>query len=173
MHGFRKWNLYRNRETFLEACTSVIPDSLESRCEQLSILDTNQSDEICGGETARLDCPWKSQLQVGPQTHLRSLQTQVHVLRQGEGNQMQSWHPLHQKTTSHSELIFFFFLFQTIESMDQLFEVSFSTLAESGKPMSRYELALPRVPLPRNKVYMHKSDVLYKWLKNLWSLVFH
>ena len=51
--------------------------------------------------------------------------------------------------------------------MDQLFEVSFSTLAESGKPMSRYELALPRVPLPRNKVYMHKSDVLYKWLKNL------
>jgi len=61
----------------------------------------------------------------------------------------------------------FMYFVKTIESMDQLFEVSFSTLAESGKPMSRYELALPRVPLPRNKVYMHKSDVLHKWLKNL------
>ena len=31
----------------------------------------------------------------------------------------------------------FLYFVKTIESMDQLFEVSFSTLAESGKPMSR------------------------------------
>ena len=29
MHGFRKWNLYRNRESCLETCTSVLPDSLD------------------------------------------------------------------------------------------------------------------------------------------------